>query len=159
MAIKKWRPLGELEVMRDEMERMWDELFPTPRRSLLGSPWRRLSSVEGVSIPAIDVLDKPGEVVVKVEIPGVDKKDIDVSMDDGTLSIRAEVAKEKEEKDEHYVKRERSYQYFERSIGLPSDVLADKVKAELKDGVLSIRVPKADAKKVEKAKKIEVEAG
>ncbi|MCK5236029.1 MAG: Hsp20/alpha crystallin family protein [Deltaproteobacteria bacterium] len=150
MAIKKWHPLSELETMRDEMERMWDELFPTPRRSLLGSPWRRLSSEDAVSIPPIDIVDKEDEVLVKLEVPGVEKQHIDVSVHDNTLHIKGEIKEDKEIKEDQYIRRERSYKSFARSISIPADIDEENVKAELKDGILEVHLPRTETQKPKK---------
>ena len=150
MAIKKWHPLSELETMRDEMERMWDELFPTRRRSLLGSPWRRLSSEEAVSIPPIDIVDKEDEVLVKLEVPGVEKQHIDVSVHDNTLHIKGEIKEDKEIKEDQYIRRERSYKSFARSISIPADIDEENVKAELKDGILEVHLPRTETQKPKK---------
>jgi HSP20 family protein len=99
--------------------------------------------------------DEKDEIVVKVDLPGLDQKDIEVTVQDGTLTIRGERKKEKEEKREDYYYAERSYGAFLRSLPLPKGVEADKVKATFKKGVLEVHLPKA---KEVTGKTIEVKA-
>lgn len=141
MALEKWHPLKELETMRREMDRIWEDLFPGARRA--ETPWRRTGGEKGVACPAIDIIDRPGEVVVKAEMPGVAKDDIDISMQEKTLTIKGEIKEEKGAKEENYSYSERNYASYMRSIEIPFKITADKVSATLKDGILSIHLPKA----------------
>jgi HSP20 family protein len=104
---------------------------------------------------AIDVSEKENEVVVRATLPGFQKGEIDVQLRDGVLSIKADHSEEEEEKDEHYYRRERRYGAVSRRVALPGVVNEEKVRAELKDGVLTLRVPLA-AK--ERPKKIEIQS-
>ena len=108
---------------------------------------------ERLPVPAFDVSETEKEYVITGEISGVDMKDLDVTLSDGTLTIKGEKKQEKEEKDEHYHRVERHYGSFERSFRIPDNVKADKSKATYKDGVLKLVLPKTKAHKV---KKIEV---
>jgi HSP20 family protein len=107
-------------------------------------------------VPDMDVSDSEKEIRVTAEVPGVEEKDLDVSVQDGVLRIRGEKKAEKEEKNggRHYV--ERTYGCFERNFELPSEVDVDKIKADLKKGVLTVVLPKAA--KPENTKKIAVQA-
>jgi HSP20 family protein len=93
--------------------------------------------------PTVDVSEDKDAVTVKAELPGVEQKDIAVSLQDGMLSIKGEKRAEKEEKDKRYHRVERSYGAFYRSIQLPSTVDTGKVSATFKDGVVTITLPKA----------------
>jgi HSP20 family protein len=93
--------------------------------------------------PTVDVSEDKDAVTVKAELPGVEQKDIAVSLQDGVLSIKGEKRAEKEEKDKRYHRVERSYGAFYRSIQLPSTVDTGKVSATFKDGVVTITLPKA----------------
>ncbi len=142
-----WRETRDLTSFRREMDRLFDRFFE-------GWPFR-LGSEDGYWLPSVDVSETGKEVIVKAEVPGMDPKNIDVSLHDNVLTIRGERKQEKEEKEEDFHRIERSYGAFCRSIALPAQVDPDKVKAEYKHGVLSIRLPKT---KEEAVKKIEVKA-
>ena len=94
--------------------------------------------------PKVDVIDRDHEVLVKAEIPGVDKKDIDISLSDRNLTIRAAQSKEEKEEKENYYRREISSSSFSRSIMLPVAVDIEKAKASFQDGILEINLPKSE---------------
>ncbi len=150
MTLERWHPLRELESMKREMDKIWDDLF-IPRRE----PWKRQSETGGTVSPPIDIIDRDSEVLVKAEMPGVAKEDIDISMNDSTLSIKGELKAETEAKGENYAYSERNYRYFARSISIPFKISPEKIKASLKDGILYIHMPKAQEAQ---PKKIQVEA-
>lgn len=149
MAVEKWHPFKELETIRREMDRLWEEFFPTGWGRPLA---RRRIFEEGVAIPAIDLIDKKDEVIAKAELPGVDKDKIDISLDADTLTIKGEVRKDEEIKEEDYYHCERSYRAFARTIGLPTKVDTSKVKASYKDGILEVHLPKVEEVKPKKVK-------
>jgi HSP20 family protein len=103
-------------------------------------------------VPAIDVIDKKDRVVVKAEIPGIDKKDIDVTVDSDILTIKGETKKEKETEKENYYYCERAYGSFYRDVQLPAAVQKDKVKATYKDGILIVDLAKSEEEKSSKTK-------
>ena len=154
MPIEKWHPLAELEHMRKEMERIWGEFFPGEGINRFGVPLRRLAAAEGVRLPALDLIDKENAVIVKMDVPGVTKDKIDIALHGDVLTVKAETREEKEEKDENYIRRERYYSALERSVHIPVKVNADKIKASIKDGILTVELPKEEEKK---AKKIKIE--
>jgi HSP20 family protein len=142
-----WRPFRELtpfkefERMRREMDRFLDSFLE-----------RRPTKAEeaGEFLPALDLAEKDNELVVKCEVPGMDPKDIDISLSDGMLTIRGEKKQEREEKETDYHLVERSYGAFTRSIHLPKEVQGDKISASYKNGILKITLPKSEeAKKKE----------
>ncbi len=141
MALEKWHPLRELETMRREMDRIWEDLFPVTRRT--ETPWRRPVAEKGVAYPAIDIIDRADEVLVKAEMPGVAKDNIDISMQENTLTIKGEIKEETGAKEENYSYSERNYTSYMRSINIPFKITAEKITATLKDGILSIHLPKA----------------
>lgn len=141
MALEKWHPLRELETMRREMDRIWEDLFPAARS--VETPWKRPLGEKGVAYPAIDILDRNDEVVVRAEMPGVAKDNIDISMQDSTLTIKGTIKQEAADKEEVCSYSERNYASYLRSIKIPCKITADKVSATLKDGILSVRLPKA----------------
>jgi HSP20 family protein len=136
MALERWRPRGlarsPFRELAREMEETFGRFFPAWSEER-GYPWT----------PAVDMADEKDEIVVKVDLPGLDQKDIEVTVQDGTLTIRGERKEEKEEKREDYYYAERSYGAFLRSLPLPKGVGADKVKATFKKGVLEVHLPKA----------------
>ncbi len=143
-----WKPLRELapfrefERMRKEMDRFWGSLLEGRLRSKPeeGEEW----------FPSLDVVETKNELVVKAEVPGMDPKDIDISLSDGMLTIKGEKKQEKEEKEADYHLIERSYGAFARSVQLPSEVQSDKISAAYRDGILKITLPKSEeAKKKE----------
>jgi HSP20 family protein len=104
-------------------------------------------------LPAFDVSETSEEIVVQAELPGMEIKDIDITLTDGLLTIKGEKKKEKEDKQEHYHRVERVYGSFSRSFRLPAEVRADAIDAKYRDGVLVVTLPKAEEVK---PKRIEV---
>jgi HSP20 family protein len=116
------------------------------------APWRRLASKDDTAIPALDVIDRADEILVRCEMPGVEKKNIDVSVHEDTLTVKGEVEKDKEYKDEDYYHSERTCRSYARSIHIPEKVKADEIEASLKDGILNVHIPKAEELKPRKIK-------
>ena len=149
-----WKPFTELapfrefERMRRDMDRFWD--------SFLEGGLRRRTEEGGEWLPSLDIAETKNELVVKCEIPGMDPKDIDISLSDGMLTIKGEKKQEREEKEADYHLVERSYGAFTRSVQLPKGVESDKISASYKDGVLKVRLPKSEEAK-KKEIKIKVE--
>ena len=139
-----WRGRTEVERFRGEMDRLFDDFFSR-------SPFRPLE--RGDWMPAVDVSEDQKEIVVHAEIPGMDKKDIDISLNGRVLTIQGERKQEREEKDKNYHRMERKHGSFTRSFELPADVDGDKVEAEYKNGVLQLNLPKTKERSV---KKIEI---
>jgi HSP20 family protein len=148
-----WKPLKELapfdfDQMRREMDRLWDSFFER------GAKTRTEEAVEWY--PSLDVAETKNDLIVKAEVPGMDPKNIDISLSNGILTIRGERKQEKEEKEEDYHLIERSYGTFIRSVRLPNEVQGDKISASYKNGVLKITLPKSEeAKKREIKIKVE----
>jgi HSP20 family protein len=95
----------------------------------------------------LDIAEGDGELIVTASLPGFKKEDIDVQIHDGVLSIKAEQTEEKETRDEHYQRRERRIGSLSRRVALPGEVSEDNAQAELTDGVLTLRIPQAEAAK------------
>lgn len=140
MAITKYDPFAELAD--------FPKLFDTFSRMLepTGRPW----------VPPVDILENDNELVLRADVPGVDLTDVDIHIENGTLTLKGERKFEPVEEGQNrgYHRIERSYGSFARYFTLPDTVDADKVKADYKNGVLSIRLPK---KEVAKPKTIKVE--
>ena len=134
-ALAPWRGM---DVLRQEMERVFDRFFE-PR-------WDEFEA-GGAWAPKLDVSETKDAYMVKAEIPGVDQKDLSVSLQNQILTIKGEKHKEKEEKDEKYHRVERSWGEFTRAIALPGAADTENVNATFKDGVLTITLPKTPAAK------------
>lgn len=142
-----WKPF-EFDRLRKEMDRLWDSFFE-------GRPGRRTKEA-GEWLPSLDVAETKGDLVVRAELPGMDPKDIEITLSEGVLTIRGDKKQEKEEREEGYHLIERSYGSFTRSIRLPKDVQSDKINASFKNGVLKVVLPKSEEAK-KKEIKIKVE--
>jgi HSP20 family protein len=146
MAVKRWEPTKS-------MENFLHEMFEEPMSSRF---FRRFPSLrwekEFETVPAVDMFDKDDEIVVKAELPGIDKENIKISVSDSVLSIKGEMKKEEEVKEEDYYYAERSYGSFSRSLTLPAKVVESKIKAEYKDGILEVHLPKAAESKPKEIK-------
>ena len=123
LELVPWRPFRELERVRKEMDRLWDSFFEE-------RPRRKVEEV-GKRFPSLDVSETKNELVVKAEIPGMDPKDIDISLSNDILTIKGEKKQEKEEKEENYHFIERSYGAFARSVRLPGEVQGEKNKFDI----------------------------
>jgi HSP20 family protein len=145
MDLMEWKPFREVTRLRREMDRLWDDYFGAGRRGL--------RPLEAEWAPAVDVSETAEEVVVKAEVPGMEAKDIDISLSGDILTIKGEKKSEREETKENYHLVERSYGSFSRSLKLPAAVVVDKIEASYHKGVLTISCPK---KEEVKPKTIEV---
>ena len=143
MELMPWRPFGELGSIRSEMDRLWNKfLGETPFVRSFTEEWS----------PSVDISQTKDKLVIKAELPGLDAKDVNVSISGDLLTIKGEKKKEEEEKDEHHHYMERYYGSFQRSFQLPVNVKTDKIEATFDKGVLKITLPKT-----EEAKKKEIE--
>ncbi len=127
-------PFDMMRRVKNDIERIWNE-FEDERRSLLKGP-------RNFKQPSIDIEDKKTELVLTADLPGIDKKDIKINIENNKIEITAEKRKEKEEKTKNFFRQERSYSGFYRSMTLPSAIDPNKTKADFKDGVLKITMPK-----------------
>jgi len=135
MAIVRYSPYRGLTTLRDNINRMFDMAFPFehPETGEVAQ-WR----------PTVDIYDQNGETVVRAELPGVNKEDISLDINDGVMNIKGERSSEEEVEEGSYYRKERLSGSFQRSVPLPEPVDADQVKATYKDGVLEVRVPKTE---------------
>ncbi|HVO95403.1 MAG TPA: Hsp20/alpha crystallin family protein [Terriglobales bacterium] len=150
-ALTPWRGFGELGRFEREMDQMMEDFFGRRFRPFWPERWFRTEEIQG-RVPALDMFEEKDDIVVKAEIPGMDKDNIEVNLTDHTLTIKGEKKKEEEIKEENYYRTERSYGAFIRSVELPREVHADKVKATFKNGVLEIRMPKTEEAKAKEIK-------
>lgn len=140
MALPVRENVSPLARLHEEIDRM----FPDLHRPGFG-PFR-----EGAGrLPGIDVYEKDGNLVVQAELPGIDKKDVKVTYTENSVTIRGEMHQESEEKKEGYYRSERQYGSYLRTVPLPQPVKFEEAKAEYKDGVLTLTLPKAPAPQAE----------
>jgi HSP20 family protein len=136
MAITRWKPFRDVVTVQDEMNRLFEDIF--------GHRPARVHWTNGDWNPSVDVTEDKESVVVKAEMPGMKKDDVKISVQDNVLTLKGEKKQEKEEKEADYHRIERSYGSFCRSFQLPTAVRTDRIKANYKDGVLSVTLPKTE---------------
>ncbi len=139
MAIVRWEPFRDLVGLQERMNRVFDESFRGINRRSGEEDW-----VGGSWAPAVDIYEQNGNIVLKAELPGVDAKDVDVRVENNILTLSGERKLENEVKRENYHRVERAYGSFTRSFTLPNVVDTEKIKAEYKDGLLRMTLPKKD---------------
>lgn len=138
----------------DDLERVMDRMLERPwwrPMSWERAPWSGLMSGDG-RWPRVDIVEHDKDVVIRAEVPGIERKDLDVSVSDSTVTIKGEAHKEEEEESGDYYRCERVRGAFARTLALPAEVDAEKVQAHFSDGVLEIKLPK-----VEQARRRKVE--
>jgi HSP20 family protein len=133
-----WPGYGRLTDLRDEIDR----LFESPL-----TEWARASNLLSGWTPALDIYEDKDNLFVKVELPGMKREEIDVSIHEGSLSISGERKSEQTHEDADVYRAERFFGRFQRTVTLPTPVAADKVKAQYKDGILTITLPKTEESK------------
>ena len=140
MTLVRWDPFRELEDVSDRLNQMFHRSTPARtngKETMIVADWA----------PSVDVSETEGEYQIKAEIPDVKKEDVKVTLEDGVLTIQGQRKQEKEETGKKYHRVERSYGSFVRSFTLPDLVDEEKVKAEFKDGVLNLQLPKSEKAK------------
>jgi len=141
-------PRQQLMSPFDEFEQWFEDFLPRGwMQPFFRRGWPEIEPVFGGRMPKVDVIDRDAEIVVKAELPGITKEDLDVSISDNVLTIRASAQREKTEEKGHYYRREMSRGEFQRSLRLPANVEGDKTKASFKDGILELVVPKTASSK------------
>ena len=144
MAIIRWDPFRDLITLREKMNRLFEEAFTSrgEEKDLVASTWS----------PSVDIYETENALVLAAEVPGIDEKDIEIKIEDNTLTLKGERKFEKETKEENYHRIERAYGSFYRSFTLPHYIDQDKIKAEHENGVLKITMPKKPELKPRKVK-------
>ncbi len=135
--IRRWDPFQEIFSLRRAMDRILDEVFSRPSWFFVGS----------MDWPAVDIYETKDEVIVKAAVPGVRPEDIEVTVSGNTVTLRGEVREEQEAREGSWIRQERRMGAFTRSFVLPVEVVADKATAEYEHGILTLRLPKAEAGK------------
>jgi HSP20 family protein len=133
-GIVRWEPFREMLSLREAMNRLFEDSFVRP----LG-----FTDIDG-KLLAVDVLDAKDDIVVKATVPGVKPEDIDITLTGDTLTIKGEFKAEEKKQEASYLRQERRYGSFERTLALPTRVVADKARADFEHGVLTLTLPKAE---------------
>lgn len=153
MKIRKWNPFNEMMLLSENLNKMFNRFFDegllTPGRTIFSD-----ELTEGTWSPDVDIYENKDSIIVKADLPGVEKENVKVEVKDNILSIRGERKEEKELKEHNVYRLERRYGEFIRNFRLPLKVDATKIKAKYKDGILEITLPKPEE---EKGKEIKVE--
>jgi HSP20 family protein len=133
--IVRWDPFGEFSSLRRAMDRLFDDFAPS-------RAWRTTEANE-LTFP-VDVSETENEIVVKAVLPGVKPEDVDISVSEGVLTIKGETRSEQKTEKENYYRQEIRYGAFSRSIPMPTRVNHEQAGADFADGVLTVRLPKAE---------------
>jgi HSP20 family protein len=139
MALVRWEPVREITSIQSEMNRLFNTFFDTPTAGN-GSAARRW-------IPAMDLVETDDHFVLKADLPGLKEEDVNIEVEENVLTVSGERKAEHEDKREGYVRVERSYGSFRRSLTLPEGVDAEAVTANFDNGVLEVRIPKPEERK------------
>lgn len=141
MALVRWDPFREIDEIQREMNRMFDRLIP------------RTTEADGFAFtPAVEMHDDPETITLKLELPGLNPNDLDIQATAEAVSITGERRFEKRSEDKGVTRTEFRYGRFQRVIPLPNRIKHDQVKAEYKDGILTLTLPKADSEKAQVVK-------
>jgi len=137
MELIRWNPMKDMFSLRHQMNHLFDDVLrPVVRGDSRLSMWNQY--------PTVDIYDNDQNIVIKAELPGIDKKDIVIDVKDGVLTLKGERSFDNEVKEEKYYCRERTFGKFERVFRLPADVDPEKISADYKDGILKINIPKPE---------------
>jgi HSP20 family protein len=141
MALVRWEPVRELTSLQNEMNRLFTTFFDTPTTTGNGeSATRRW-------IPAMDLVETEDHFVLKADLPGLSEGDVSLEVEDNVLTLSGERKAEHEDKREGYVRVERAYGAFRRSLTLPEGIDPEGVSASFDNGVLEVRIPKPEERK------------
>ena|SRR3972149_2060518 len=135
--IVRWEPFGEMLSLRDAVNRLFEDSFIRPGQ------WP-LSTDGGHVGLAVDMIETKDDVIVKASAPGIKPDDLDISVTGDLLTLKGEVKTEEKIEKGSYIRQERRYGVFERTLSLPTSVVADQAKAEFEHGVLTLTLPKAE---------------
>ena len=148
-SLDVWNPLREMQELSNRM----NQLFGQPH---LGGNGGEILTRPAAWSPSVNVSERDGEYHVTAELPGIERKDVHVTMQEGVLTITGERRQRKEEKGERFHRVESYFGTFVRSFTMPNDADASQVSAKLENGILDVRVAKLPAKKVAKAQEIQI---
>jgi HSP20 family protein len=137
MALVRWEPAREVDSLQSEVNRVFDAFFGTAGGGNRTRRW----------VPAMDLVETADHLVLKADLPGMSRDDVEIEIKDGVLTVAGERRTDHEEKSEGFYRVERAFGRFSRSLTLPDGVDADSVAAEFEDGVLDVRIPKPEQRK------------
>jgi HSP20 family protein len=146
MVLVRWEPARELDTLQSDVNRLFDGFFGRSAPAGAGRRW----------IPAMDLVETDDHLVLRADLPGLDREDIEIEVKDNVLTVAGERRSEHEEKGEGFHRVERAFGSFSRSLDLPRGIAADEVDARFDRGVLEIRIPKPEERK---PTRIEIAAG
>jgi HSP20 family protein len=146
MALVRWDTPREIDTLQSDVNRLFDGFFGRRESPSLGRRW----------IPAMDVIETDDHLVLRADLPGMERGDIEIEVKDNVLTVAGERKAEHEEKGEGFHRVERSFGRFSRSLDLPQGIAADEVDARFDRGVLEVRIPKPEERK---PTRIEIAAG
>jgi HSP20 family protein len=144
MALIRWDPLREMSSLQERMNRLFGDIR--------GRGGAEEEITQGAWVPPIDIYETPESLVLKAELPGMTREDINLEVHDSTLILKGEKRFEKGVKEENYQRIERAYGSFQRSFSLPATIRQDGVKAKFNEGILEITLPKSEAAKPKQIK-------
>lgn len=145
----RWEAFPGVSRLRQEMNRLLEDFF--------GETAEERAPSEMIRVPNVDVIDRENDILVRAEMPGIDKNQIRVEATPDALMIRAEMKKEEEEKKETYIRHERRVGYFQRLIPMPVEIKPGEVKASYHDGVLEVTLPKSEQAKAKQPVRVHIE--
>lgn len=151
MNLTRWNPSPDLDVLRQQMDRMFNQMMSPGRLFATFEPTRML-------LPSVDVYTSGKEIVMTAELPGIDPKDVTVEVTEQAVHIMGESRRETDIKEENYHRTERQFGHFERTIPLPYRIKDQEAKAVFKHGVLTIQAPLAEELKLPRAHKLHIES-
>jgi|SRR5213595_3376404 len=137
MALVRWEPTREVDSLQSEVNRLFDSFFGAPARGSSARRW----------VPAMDLVETDDHLVLKADLPGLDRDDVSIEIKDGVLTVSGERKTEHEERGDGYHRVERAFGGFSRSLTLPRGIDANQVSAEFDKGVLEVRIPKPEEQK------------
>ena len=147
--IIRWEPGGGVSRLRQEMNRLLEDFF--------GETAEERAPAEMMRVPSVDVIDRENDILVRAEMPGIDKEQVQVEAMPEALMIKAAVKREEEERKESYIRHERRVGSYQRLIPLPAEIKPEQVKASYRDGVLEITLPKSEQAKTKQPVRVNIE--
>ncbi len=131
-SLTRWDPFRNLSSLQEQMNRLFDTTMPRHGDESVLTSWA----------PAVDIYETENELVLKADLPEINEKDLDVRIENNTLTVRGERKFDREVKEDNYLRVERAYGSFSRSFSLPNTVDSEKIKADYRNGVLTVEMPK-----------------
>ena len=141
-TISRWDPSRTSSILQEQVNRLFEDALRVRSDESSVTTWS----------PAVDIIENENELILKADLPAINEKDLDIRVENNTLTIRGERKFEKEEKERNYLRVERAYGAFTRSFSLPNTVDTDAIRAEYKHGVLTVQMPKRAESKPKQVK-------